>query len=180
MYKIIRDSTYLLYMNDEVWNLFLPGPMVSFRGTRKLSSYLVRAKLYPLHRKVGFKKCAKNRCEIWDYVIGTELTYLLVLSQVTGETFKINHQVNSDDRCAIYLLTCKLCQKQYTGETTDDFRYRWNSYKSNSGRFDRKESWMQEHLCRHFSSPVCRGFLNDASVTWINKTDGLDPKKRED
>ena len=59
--KIIRDNTYLLYMNEEVENLFLPGPMVSFRGARRLSSYLVRSKLYPLHRKVGSKKCAKNR-----------------------------------------------------------------------------------------------------------------------
>ena len=27
--KIIRDNTYVLYMNDEVKNLFLPGPIVS-------------------------------------------------------------------------------------------------------------------------------------------------------
>ena len=47
-------------MNEEVKNLFLPRPMVSFRSACKLSSYLVRAKLYPLHRKVGSEKCAKN------------------------------------------------------------------------------------------------------------------------
>ena len=28
----IRGNTYLLYMNEEVKNLFLPGPTVSFRG----------------------------------------------------------------------------------------------------------------------------------------------------
>ena len=39
---------------------------------------------------------------------------------------------------------------------------------------------MQEHLYRHFSSPGHRGFLNDVSVTLIDKTDGPDPKKRED
>ena len=43
-----------------------------------------------------------------------------------------------------------------------------------------KESCMQEHLYRHFSSPGHRGFLNDVSVTLIDKTDGSDPKKRED
>ena len=176
LHKIIRDNTYLLYMNEEVKNLFLPGPMVSFRGARKLSSYLVRAKLYPLHRKIGSKKCAKNRCEVCDYVTDTDT----FTSTVTGESFKINHQLNCDDRCIIYLLTCKQCQKQYTGETTDDFRYRWNNYKSNSRKFDRKEPCMQEHLYRHFSSPGHRGFLNDVSVTLIDKTDGSDPKKRED
>ena len=72
LHKIIRDNTYLLYMNEEVKNLFLPGPMVSFRGARKLSNYLVTAKLYPLHRKVGSKKCSKNSCEVCDYVANTE------------------------------------------------------------------------------------------------------------
>ena len=47
--NIIRDNTYLLYMNEKVNKLFLQGPMVSFRGVRKLSSYILRAKLYPLH-----------------------------------------------------------------------------------------------------------------------------------
>ena len=101
--KIIRDNTYLLYMNEEVKNLFLPGSMVSSRGAHRLSSYLVRAKLYPLHRKVGSKKCAKNRCGPCDYVTDTDI----FASTVTGESFKINHQLNYDDRCIIYLLTCK-------------------------------------------------------------------------
>ena len=103
LHKIIRDNTYLLYMNEKVKNLFLPGPMVSFRGARKLSSYLVRAKLYPHHRKEGSKKCAKNRCEVCDYVTDTHT----FTSTVEGESFKINHQLNCDDRCIIHLLTCK-------------------------------------------------------------------------
>ena len=80
----------------------------------------MRAKLYPLHRKIGSKKCAKNRCEVCDYVTDTDT----FTSTVTGESFKINHQLNCDDRCIIYLLTCKQCQKQYTGDTAGDFRYR--------------------------------------------------------
>ena len=121
LYKIIRGNTYLLYMNEEVKNSFLPRPMVSFRGVRKFSTYLVKAKSYPLHRKLVSKKCAKN-------------------------------QLNCDDRCIIYLLTCKQYQKQYTRETKDDFRYRWNNCKSKSRKFDRKESCIQEHLYKHFSS----------------------------
>ena len=38
---------------------------------------------------------------------------------------------------------------------------------------------MQEHLYRHFSSPGHIGFLNDVSVTLIDKTDGSDLNKRE-
>ena len=43
--KIIYNL-YLLYMNKELKHLFTPGPMVSFRSSRKISSYLVRVKLY--------------------------------------------------------------------------------------------------------------------------------------
>ena len=142
----------------------------------------MKAKLYPLHRKVESKKYATSRCEVFEYVTDTDT----FTRTATGESFKINHQLNCDDRCIIYLLTCKQCQKQYTGETMDDFRYRWNNYKSNSRKFDRKESCMQEHVYRH-SSPGHRVFLNDVPVpsflndiTLIDKTDGSDPKKRKD
>ena len=37
-------------MNDEVEDTFTPRSMVLFRTSRKLSSYLVRAKLYPLEK----------------------------------------------------------------------------------------------------------------------------------
>lgn len=75
----------------------------------------------------------------------------------------------------MYLLTCKQCQKQYTWETTDDFRSR-----SNNGKFDRKESKMQEHLYRHLGTPGHMGFVSDVSVALIDKMDRSDPKKRED
>ena len=39
---------------------------------------------------------------------------------------------------------------------------------------------MQEYLFRHFSSLDHNRFLNDASITFIDKTDPSDPLKRED
>ena len=45
--SIIHRNFYLLYMNQELKNVFTPGPIVSFRSARKISSYLVRAKLPP-------------------------------------------------------------------------------------------------------------------------------------
>ena len=38
---------------------------------------------------------------------------------------------------------------------------------------------MLEHLFRHFSSPDRNGFLNDVSITFIDKKDLSDPLKRE-
>ena len=44
---IIHSDLYLLYMNQEVKNVFSPGPIVLYGSARKVSSYLVRVKLYP-------------------------------------------------------------------------------------------------------------------------------------
>ena len=39
---------------------------------------------------------------------------------------------------------------------------------------------MEEHLFKHFNSMRRNGFLNNISITFIDKTDGKNPKKRED
>ena len=116
--SIIHRNLYLLYMNQEVKNVFTPGPIVSYRSARKISSYLVRAKLYPLERKVGSEKCGKSRCEVCLNIHETDT----FASTITCASFKINHKLNCDDNCLIYLLKCKCCGKQYIGETTDEFR----------------------------------------------------------
>ena len=61
---ITYRNLYVIYMNQEVKNVFTSGPIVSYRSARKISSYFLRAKLYPLERNVGSEKCGKSRCEI--------------------------------------------------------------------------------------------------------------------
>ena len=51
--KVLSKNVNMLYMDEEVKNVFYSGPMVSFRSARKVSRYLVRAKLYPLEGTVG-------------------------------------------------------------------------------------------------------------------------------
>ena len=81
---------------------------------------------------------------------------------------------------ACLLLTCNKYFKQYVGQTEDEFHRRWNNYKSNDRRFQRLEPCMQEHLFSHFSLEGHDGFLNDVSITFIDKTDPSDPLQRED
>ena len=92
-----------------------PLPL-SHRSARKLSSYLylVRAKLYPIVRIVGSKGCGKKQCEVGVNVCETDT----FSSTVTGETFKINHKLNCDNKCLIYLFTWECCGKQYVEGTT--------------------------------------------------------------
>ena len=142
LFSMIHRNLYLLYMNQKVKNVFTPGPTVSYRSARKISSYLVRAKLYPLESKVDSEKCGKSRCEV---CLNTQETDTFT-STTTDESFKKNHKFNCDYNCQIYLLTCKCCGKQYVGETNDEFRRRWNNYKSNDRQNARNEACMQEHL----------------------------------
>ena len=51
--SIVNNNIYLLLMDQELKTTFTPHPMVSYRSACKLSSYLNRAKLYPVERKVG-------------------------------------------------------------------------------------------------------------------------------
>ena len=110
----------IINMNGETKKVFSPRPVVSFRGPRKISSYLVRAKLCPLDKVVGSTKCGKKKCGVCMNVSETNT----FTSNVTGETYKINHKLTCGDNYLIYLLSCKCCGKQYVGKLTDNFRYR--------------------------------------------------------
>ena len=89
--------------------MFSPVPFVPFRSTRNLKSYLVRSKVDPLERKVGSEKCKSKRCLVCLNVSETDVFQ----SFQTKEQYKINHQLNCNDKCLIYLLSCKVCGLQY-------------------------------------------------------------------
>ena len=70
--------------------IFIPKPMISFSSARKLSSHLIRAKLYPEERNKGFFKCGSKRCEVC-LIVNETSTFA---STVTGEKYTINHKFN--------------------------------------------------------------------------------------
>ena len=113
MGKIIYNNLNLLYKNEELKHLFTPDPMVSFRSSRKMSSYLVRTKLYPVERSVGSFNCKRPHCHICAYVNETDKF-----------TSAVTKQIDCIEKCLIYLPTCKKCRKQYVGQTVDTFCYR--------------------------------------------------------
>ena len=83
------------------------------------------------------------------------------------------------EKCLIYLITCNKCRKQYLGQTVDTFRYRQKNYRYNSRKHAHGISCMQEHLYEHFCDSEHSGFLNDVSITFIDKTDPTNPLQRE-
>ena len=79
----------------------------------------------------------------------------------------------------IYLLSCIICGLQYEGSTTDRFRLRWNSYKDNDRKAQQGEEHMQLELFEHFHLEEYNGFLQDCSMTLIDKTGDSDLTRRE-
>ena len=162
-------------MNEDVKRVFTPASLISFRSARKLSSYVVRAKLYPLEVTVGSVQCKGKGCQTCHNVKETEN----FTSPTTGQTFKINHKLNCNDKCLVYLLTCNVCLKQYAGQTVEKFRYRWNNYKSNGRKYQEYGTCMQQHLFEHFYEEGHHSLLEDVSVTLIGKTDLSNPLQRQ-
>ena len=60
--SLINKHLNTLYLDETAKDVFMPGPMVTSHSSRKLSSYLVRAKLYPLERVTASCKCHGERC----------------------------------------------------------------------------------------------------------------------
>ena len=70
--KMIRDLLPFLYSDGEVQKVFSPPPIVSYRSARKIKDYIVRSKLYPVERKVGYQGCGSSRCQVCKGISITE------------------------------------------------------------------------------------------------------------
>ena len=113
--QIMKKLEHLLYEDESVKWVFTPSPIVSYCSARKLSNYLVCAKLYPLERKRSSYKCGTLRCLVCSNIEESDT----LSNTVTGKSFKINYHFCCNDKCLIYLLTWKVCKKQYSGNTFD-------------------------------------------------------------
>ena len=76
---------------------------------------------------------------------------LVCLNVAEMDTFESFHNLNCNDKCLVYLLSCKICGLQYVGTTTDPFLYRWNNYKDNNRKAERGAEHMQADLFGHFA-----------------------------
>ena len=174
---ILYELFPLLHLEEESKRVFTHRPFVSFRNPRNLASYLVRAKVSPEQpRVVGSKKCGKPRCLTCNNIKETDF----FVCNNTEKTFKINHKLDCNDKCLVYLLSCKVCGLQYVGQTSDRFRFRWNNYKSCQRKIaNGEECTFQTSLHKHFLSDGHHGLLNDVEITLIDKTDASAPTERE-
>ena len=130
IYKVLRELECILQGDTQHRKVFKDTPLIGFSNGKSLKNILVRAvlpKIKPLEKQAGSKKCGKKKCGVCDNIVETnEFT-----STTTGETFVIQKgPLDCDSSKVVYLITCKVCQKQNVGSTKPIYRLRCNNYKS--------------------------------------------------
>ena len=96
-----------------------------------------------------------------------------------SETDTFESFLNCNDKCLIYLLSCDIYALQYAVPNIDPFRYRQNNYKHNNKKAETGDKHMQVDLFEHFAFFSYNGFLEDCTITLIDKTDGVDPTREK-
>ena len=154
-------------------------PRVAFWNDKSLKDKLVRSKLKnPNRRDPVNYKCGSNLCQIcnmisWD----DEFT-----DRDRSKTYKNNFDFDCDSQCVIYLITCKVCQKQYVGSAITTFRKSFNQDKSNIKLYSEGIGGMKQEkkLISHFFTDKHHGTYDDAKVQIIDYGDSNDQERKED
>jgi hypothetical protein len=89
------------------------------------------------------RKCEKKRCKL-DKFLPSQSTFT---SFQNKSKFQIQSKLDCDSENVIYLISCKLCQKQYVGETKNRLRCRATRHLSDI----RLEE--DTHVAEHFNLP---------------------------
>ena len=71
-------------------------------------------------------------------------------------TYKINHKLDCNEKCLIYLMTCKKCFKQHVVQTVDTFRGRRNNSKDNARKFEKGQH------C------IAKTFISTFRLSWLH------------
>jgi len=117
--KLNRTWKTIISENKILSPLF--HPISAYRIHKNLGRYLIRSTLRPIQpstvhnttMKVGFTCCPNTRCKACNF-ISESSTFN---STHSNKIFHIKHKFTCKSTSIIYLITCKLCYKQYVGET---------------------------------------------------------------
>ena len=139
--NILRKNLPILHKNEKMAKVFKEPPMVSFRRPRNLKDMVVRTRLDNPLPLASFKTCHDNRCLLCKHSNETSN----FSSTTTGRSYKILQSTSCKTNNCVYLITCKVCQKQYVGET-GDLRRRINNHRSTI-----KTKKLREPVGEHFN-----------------------------
>ena len=141
------------------------------------SVMLVRSKLKTTYEEPRVTIFGRKSCEIC-HILHQGDTFE---SSNTGKQYKINFSFNCNSRNVAYLLTRKICEKQYLGSTVTKFRSRFSQYKSNINLYGKgQRGFMQEPLIEHFFSNKHNVSHKDIKAQIIDYCNLNNLERRED
>jgi hypothetical protein len=148
--------------NPAVRELHKYKPVMAFRRPKNIKDFLVKTNFQPQNNvKYESVKCNRPRCSHCSNIIESDS---FTSSQYHTE-FKLNYNTDCASSDVIYLITCKRCNMQYVGQTSQKVSKRMNNH-----RFD-----INSYTDPAFSTLVASHFnqndhsLNDFSFMSIDK-----------
>ena len=152
-------------------------PRLAFRNPKTLKDRLVRSKFKESNEKSGVNLCNGTKCDVCN-ILHQGTTFE---STHTNKQCKINFNFNCNSKNVIYLLTCRICQKQYVGSTTTKFRSRFNQNKSNFNLYGKgRRGFVQESFLENVFDSDYNGTHKDMKVQIIDYCDpiGIQNKRK--
>lgn len=142
---------YMFAQKDPTFKSTFPKmPMVGYKRARNLGEHLIRAKLYPTQRyemrnRNGFFKCSKKDvgCSLCCY--SQNITEHI--ASFSKKQYPIKSRIKCSDTYVIYSIQCKVCPKQYVGQTTTSCAKRFYSHS-----WDILNKKIDKPVAKHFNS----------------------------
>ena len=130
------------------------------RRTESIRDILVHAKLTPpppdpqviKHRQHSRRCIAKQKCRYCSKLDKTGQ----ITCHATGKIYTAKHNITCNSNNLIYCISCKVCQKQYVGQTKNEIKER---FKTHFYSIDHP-SKVDTTIGRHFSSHLHNGISN--------------------
>ena len=148
----LKDTISFLHLlltpDQEHQKVFHKVPIMGFQRAKGLKVILVKAKVCPVQKNERFcGPCKKSRCETCEHILSTDSFN----SKTTQRTYFIKPpDLKYSSENVVYLFTCKICSKQYTG-STEDFRPRFNNYRCAHRNFLKRKKVKQKSFNDHFA-----------------------------
>ena len=165
LHSLHAANEQILKKSDRMSTILPDRPLVAYRRTPNLQNILIktkpRSKINCLsadsHESnpdtsspsqiptAGCRLCTRPNCALCRH-------HLQPGARITSSVTKNSYQILSNSHCnsanLIYVITCNKCNKQYTGQTSNKLRLRFNNHKAAI-----KKPNTDESVALHFRQP---------------------------
>ena len=152
--KILKRHWNILQFSDDCRNTFIDTPMIGFRKQPNLSQILCRAVInYPpptiSKTRYQFKPCFRlGKCKMCPLIHKSTFFCTNLKKEITHLKLPPPRLITCEIPNVIYAITCKICSKQYIGETKRPLRKRMYEHRYSVSIKDKTKT---TPVSRHFS-----------------------------